>query len=101
MYRRTLSGLCGVALLATGAVAFLPRNEVHADTSAKAVVGATTPFVTIEAEAGKLGGSARVRSISPGAQVPTVATLELEASGYALVELKNTGDSVTLTNTTR
>ncbi|MDX6263573.1 MAG: hypothetical protein QOH84_5261 [Kribbellaceae bacterium] len=74
------------------------RPAAGATTAATA--GAVTPFVTAEAEAGTLGGSARKRSIVPGAAVPTVATLELEASGYALVELKNTGDSVTIANTT-
>ncbi|RYJ29910.1 secreted glycosyl hydrolase [Streptomyces sp. L-9-10] len=65
-----------------------------------AAAGATTPFVTVEAESGTLGGGARVRSISPGAAPPTQATLEGEASGYSLVELKANGDSVTLTNNT-
>lgn len=47
-----------------------------------------------------LGGGARVRSIGPGTTPPTKATLEGEASGYSLVELKANGDSVTLTNNT-
>ena len=106
MYRRTLSGLGCIALLAAGALSVLPRNDARADAGAKpdlkavAAAGAATPFATVEAEAGTLGGGARIRSISPGATVPTVATVELEASGYALVELKNTGDSVTIANTT-
>jgi hypothetical protein len=105
MHRRTLSGLCGVALLA-GALSVLPRNEVRADVDATAdaelvaAAGATTPFTTVEAEAGTRGGSARLRSISPGAPAPTVASLETEASGYALVELKTTADSVTIPNST-
>jgi hypothetical protein len=94
MYRRTLSGLCGVVLLAASAMAVLPDNEVHADVVATA--GATTPFVTVETESGTLGGGARRRSISPGAPAPTAATLETEASGYALVELRANGDSVTI-----
>ncbi|MFE4289828.1 right-handed parallel beta-helix repeat-containing protein [Streptomyces sp. NPDC056647] len=65
-----------------------------------ATAGATTPFVTVEAETGALGGGARVRSISPGAAAPTAASLETEASGYSLIELKATGDSVTLPNST-
>ncbi|MFF2847912.1 right-handed parallel beta-helix repeat-containing protein [Streptomyces sp. NPDC058001] len=69
-----------------------------ADAKVVAAAGATTPFTTVEAEAGTLGGGARVRSIKPGDPPPTVATLETEASGYALVELKGTGDSVTLPN---
>jgi hypothetical protein len=93
-------------LVAACALSVVPSNEARAATgaasgvTAPASAGAATPFVTVEAEAGTLGGSAHIRSISPGTPVPTVATLELEASGYALVELNNTGDSVTLANKT-
>jgi hypothetical protein len=102
MYRTTLSGLCGVALLAACALSVLPHNDVRAEVVAAAdakliaAAGATTPFVTVEAEAGTLGGAARKRSISAGAPAPTAATLETEASGYALVELRANGDSVTI-----
>ncbi len=65
-----------------------------------AAAGATTPFVTIGAETGTLGGGARVRAFTVGTPVGTVATLESEASGYALVELRAVGDSVTITNST-
>lgn len=96
--RAMLGGIAGAA--AAGGLASLigPMNPARAAAAVSA--GATTPFATIEAEDGKLRGSARIRSIGPGTPVPTVATLELEASGYALVELKNTGDSVTLVNNT-
>jgi hypothetical protein len=90
-------------LVAAGALSVVPSNEARAATAgvtAPASAGAATPFVTVEAEAGTLGGSAHIRSISAGTPVPTVATLELEASGYALVELNTTGDSVTLVNKT-
>jgi hypothetical protein len=112
---RTLQRLSCAALVAACALPVLPGPQAGAATNATpddttaatidaagitAAAGASTPFVTIEAESGTLGGSARVRSIIPGATVPSVATLELEASGYALTELKNTGDSVTLRNTT-
>ncbi|TDC35884.1 glycosyl hydrolase family 28-related protein [Kribbella albertanoniae] len=102
MNRRTLSGLCCLTLLAAGGISLALGTEARPAAGATAAVtaGAATPFVVVEAEAGTLGGAARKRSISPGAAVPTVATLELEASGYALVELKNTGDSVTITNAT-
>ncbi|MDX6241858.1 MAG: hypothetical protein QOG10_6682 [Kribbellaceae bacterium] len=106
MYRRTFSCLCGVALLTAGALSILPRNEARAEAGATAgaeaiaAAGAATPFVTTEAEAGTRGGSALLRSISQGAPAPTVASLETEASGYALVELKTTGDSVTIPNST-
>jgi hypothetical protein len=98
MYRRILPGLGGLALVAalvtTSTVAGLPHHEARADVVAMA--GATTPFVTVETESGTLGGGAGRRSISPGAPAPTVATLETEASGYALVELKANGDSVSI-----
>ncbi|WP_240045437.1 hypothetical protein [Streptomyces sp. L-9-10] len=114
MYRRIMPGLCGLALLAAGvvsvqsgdarpdnvAVAAAAQPAAMSEAQIVAAAGATTPFVTVEAESGTLGGGARVRSISPGAAPPTQATLEGEASGYSLVELKANGDSVTLTNNT-
>ncbi|MFE7571681.1 right-handed parallel beta-helix repeat-containing protein [Streptomyces sp. NPDC057539] len=107
MYRRALSVLSGVTVLAACALSVLPHGEVRADIvpaadarPIAATAGATTPFVTVEAETGTLGGGARVRSITPGAAAPTAASLETEASGYSLVELKATGDSVTLPNST-
>jgi hypothetical protein len=115
MYRRTLFGVLGVALLSGGALSVLPRDEAHANVVATAdaglvaaagattplatTAGATTPFVTVEAETGTRGGGAHIRSISPGL-APTAASLETEASGYSLVELKTTGDSVTIPNST-
>jgi hypothetical protein len=102
MHRRILSGLCGAALFTTGALSDLSRHDAHTDVVAAAVTaaGATTPFVTVEAETGTRGGGASLRSISPGAPAPTSASLETEASGYALVELKTTGDSVAIPNST-
>ncbi|WP_241778438.1 hypothetical protein [Streptomyces sp. AcH 505] len=100
MYRRILSGLCGAALLTAGVLVAQPGGAAPTDITATditatartasvaAAAGATTPFVTVEAESGTLGGGARVRSISPGAPKPTAASLETEASGYALTELK-------------
>jgi alpha-1,3-glucanase-like protein len=61
-------------------------------------VGATTPFTTVEAESGTLGGGATIRSFVLGSPVPTVATKELEASGGAYVVLDDTGESVSLVN---
>ncbi|MEV8390173.1 MULTISPECIES: glycosyl hydrolase family 28-related protein [unclassified Streptomyces] len=54
--------------------------------------------MTVEAESGSLGGGAVVRSIKPGDPAPTKASLETEASGYSLVELRGTGASVTVPN---
>jgi hypothetical protein len=67
--------------------------------NAYAIVGATTPFTSVEAESGSLGGGAVVRSlVTP----PTTQFMspEIEASGRAFVELKGTGQSVTWTNNT-
>lgn len=95
--RRTRYLLCAALLLTVA-----PGNQMPAIAAPEkaTAAGATLPFVTLEAESGTLGGGARVRRITPGTTVPTTATLELEASGYALTELRNTGDSVTLRNTT-
>jgi hypothetical protein len=61
--------------------------------------GATTPFVTYEAEEGTLGGGATVRALA--APLTTWAdTPEAEASGRAFVQLQKTGDSLTLPNHT-
>jgi hypothetical protein len=56
------------------------------------------PFTTLEAEAGTLGGGATVRAFGTGSPVPTVPTLELEASCGALVELNAAGQSVGWSN---
>ena len=61
-------------------------------------MGATTPFTTLEAESGTIAGDAVVRSFVLGSPVPTAPTLELEASGGALVELNGAGQSVSWTN---
>lgn len=61
-------------------------------------LGATTPFVTYEAEEGTLGGGATVRALA----APLTSwsdTPEAEASGRAFVQLQNTGDSLTLPTT--
>jgi MYXO-CTERM domain-containing protein len=61
--------------------------------------GATTPFVTYEAEEGSLGGGATVRALA----APLLSwsdTPEAEASGRAFVQRQNTGDALTLPNNT-
>jgi len=62
-------------------------------------VGATTPFVTYEAEAGTLGGGATIVSLT---SPPTTkfSSPQLEASGHAYVQLTSTGQSVQWTNNT-
>ncbi|HEY2081941.1 MAG TPA: autotransporter-associated beta strand repeat-containing protein [Verrucomicrobiae bacterium] len=61
-------------------------------------VGAVTPFTTIEAESGILGGGAVVRAFTVGSPVPTGPTMELEASGMGYVLLTNVNQSVSWTN---
>ncbi|WP_431950372.1 ricin-type beta-trefoil lectin domain protein [Actinacidiphila sp. bgisy167] len=111
--RRVSPSFCGATLLIAAALAVSPALGSQAHAAARSVpaagaataaaqevptAGAATPFVTVEAESGTLGGGARIRDLVPGDPVPTVATLETEASGYALAELKSTGDSVTIRN---
>jgi len=62
-------------------------------------IGAKTPFTSYEAEAGTLGGGATVTSLlaPPTTQF---SSPQLEASGHAYVNLAETGQSVTFTNTT-
>jgi hypothetical protein len=83
--------LTGLALGAAGLACAVPR--------AQAVVGATTPFTSYEAEAGTLGGGASIVSLTAP---PTTqySSPQLEASGHAYVQLTGTGQSVTWTNNT-
>ncbi len=67
--------------------------------SARAAVGATTPFTSFETEAGVLGGGAMVVFLT-NAPATQYSSPELEASGHAYVQLTSTGQSVTWTNTT-
>jgi hypothetical protein len=60
-----------------------------------AAAGAVTPFTTLEAEAGVLGGGAAILSMT---NLPSAPTVQLESSGRKCVELDTTGDSVTWTN---
>src|SRR6266404_38293 len=64
-----------------------------------ASVGATTPFISYEAEAGTLGGGATVISLT---SPPTTqfASPQLEASGHAYVQLTVTGQYVEWVNNT-
>jgi hypothetical protein len=62
-------------------------------------VGATTPFISYEAEAGGVNGGASIVSLTspPTTQYSSPA---LEASGHAYVQLTGTGQSVQWTNNT-
>lgn len=69
------------------------------DTGGSPTVGATTPFVSYEAEAGDVGGGATVVSLtSPPTTEYSSATLE--ASGHAYVHLSSTGQYVEWVNKT-
>ncbi len=67
--------------------------------TAFAHVGATTPFFSFEAENGALAGGAQVVALT-AAPTNEYSSPQLEASGHAYVQLTNTGQSVTWTNTT-
>jgi fibronectin type 3 domain-containing protein len=66
--------------------------------NAYATVGATTPFISYEGESGTLAGGATVMSLT-AAPTTQYSSPQLEASGHAFVQLTNTGQSVTWTNT--
>ncbi len=64
-----------------------------------ASVGATTPFISYEAESGFLGGGAMMVSVT-AAPATQYSSPELEASGHAYVQLTATGQYVQWTNNT-
>jgi lysophospholipase L1-like esterase len=82
--------LCAVAITMLGALAVKPSY---------AAVGATTPFTSLEAEAGTLGAGASMVSLT-SAPATQFSSPELEASGHAYVRLTGTGQSVQWTNNT-
>lgn len=67
--------------------------------TSRAIVGATTPFISYEAEDGAPGGGASIVSVTSAPTTP-YSSPELEASGHAYVKLDTTGESVTWTNNT-
>ena len=67
--------------------------------SSRATVGATTPFVSYEAEAGFLGGGAAIYYLT-NAPNTAYSSPELEASGHAFVALTGAGQYVQWTNNT-
>jgi hypothetical protein len=66
---------------------------------AEAAVGATTPFTSVEAESGFLGGGATVVSLTSPPTTP-YSSPQLEASGHAYVQLTAPGQYVQWTNDT-
>ncbi|HTV60975.1 MAG TPA: LamG-like jellyroll fold domain-containing protein [Verrucomicrobiae bacterium] len=67
--------------------------------SARASIGATTPFVSYEGEEGFLGGGATIYYLT-NAPTTEFSSPELEASGHAFVALTSTGQYVQWTNNT-
>lgn len=65
--------------------------------TAQVHVGATTPFTIIEAESGKIGGGATVRTLNP-TPANMASSPEVEASGRSFVELNATGQYVSIIN---
>lgn len=65
----------------------------------RATIGASTPFVSYEAEDGYLSGGATVRYLT-NAPETEYSSPELEASGHAFVALSAPGQSVQWTNNT-
>ena len=74
--------------------ALLPAAPQAAPTQ---TVGATTPFTTLEGEAGTLGGGALKRALQAIPQ-NALSSPELEASGRSFVELSAGGSSVSWIN---
>ena len=72
---------------------FALTNDAHAS------VGAVTPFVSYEGEAGSLGGGAVIYYLTNPPTTP-YSSPELEASGHAFVALTSTGQYVQWTNNT-
>ncbi len=79
-------------LTAVAVLRLCSEIKVHA-------VGATTPFVSYEAEAGTPGSGAAISYLTNSPTTP-YSSPQLEASGHAFVALTNTGQSVGWTNNT-
>jgi Right handed beta helix region len=61
--------------------------------------GASTPFISYEAESGKLGGGATIVALT-SPSTTEFSSPQLEASGHAYVNLATTGQNVLFTNNT-
>lgn len=104
--RRALTtGIAAAGLLAAALTAAAAAPHATGPTAlrgaipAAAAVGAATPFISYEAEAGTLLGGASVVSLTspPTTQYSSAA---LEASGHAYVHVAGTGQGVQWTNNT-
>jgi hypothetical protein len=74
-------------------------SEDSATDAAGPTVGATTPFVSYEAEDGTLGGGATISALTTP-PMTEYSSPELESSGHAFVNLGATGQYVEWTNQT-
>ena len=79
-------------LLITAIILLYSNNQIYA-------VGATTPFISYEAEAGTLGGGAAIVALT-SPSTTEFSSPQLEASGHAYVHLAATGQNVVFTNNT-
>lgn len=88
-----------VILIASKTICLLALSLFCAVDKAVATVGATTPFTSVEAESGLLGGGASVVVLAAPPTNP-YSSPALEASGHAYVQLTNAGQYVQWTNNT-
>jgi Pectate lyase superfamily protein len=91
-----LGALAAICLIAVEAGAALTYTSTYKNAAGQ-TVGATTPFVTIEGEAGIFGGGAILHKLQTIPQ-NALSSPELEASGRSFVELSATGSSVSWVN---
>jgi hypothetical protein len=97
--RRLVAAAVVITATGFGVIRLTTAGAATATTAVVAAAGSTTPFISLEAEAGTLGGGATAVALTAP---PTTqfSSPTLEASGHAYVELTGTGQSVRWTNTT-
>ncbi|HEX3856775.1 MAG TPA: LamG-like jellyroll fold domain-containing protein [Verrucomicrobiae bacterium] len=95
----TITGIMHAPKSFTSFACVLAISLLCVANKADATVGATTPFTSVEAETGLLGGGASMIYLT-NAPTTQYSSAQLEASGHAYVALTATGQSVTITNTT-
>ena len=89
--------VAAAATVAAGVVAVQAPPAIGV--AAAATAGATTPFVSLEAESGTLSGGATTVSLT-AAPTTQYSSAALEASGHSYAHLSGPGQSVQWTNTT-
>ena len=98
-YHKSIGRYHRPLILVAGLCTFLVMSALPASVLAATVqtVGATTPFTTIEGEAGTLGGGA-VKHVLQTIPANALSSPELEASGRSYVELAAPGSFVSWIN---